>query len=151
MFKINTADGLTSKVDLRDESQAREWLERLNDPAFQKTITNVTVMRNCNRRFRCPNCNRLSHLVCSNCAAAYNNIVCGAGFQYSMKRPENMEHIHYQIERIEPELESKMQGERIVCFAGQNRLTLMVHETTPGARITLLKIGDRRYNPYSER
>lgn len=43
MLKIHTNDGLTACVDLEDEEQAREWIERLKDPRLQSKITGVTV------------------------------------------------------------------------------------------------------------
>lgn len=43
MLKIHTRDGATTKVDLEDEAQAREWTHRLSDPRFQASITGLTV------------------------------------------------------------------------------------------------------------
>ena len=43
MLKIHTNDGKTARVDLEDEGQAKEWLQRLSDPAFQERITGMTV------------------------------------------------------------------------------------------------------------
>jgi len=34
---------LTTGFDLEDEEQAAEWLEKLRDPSFQKTVTGLTV------------------------------------------------------------------------------------------------------------
>lgn len=43
MLKIHTRDGATTKVDLEDEAQAKEWMRRLSDPRFQASITGLTV------------------------------------------------------------------------------------------------------------
>ena len=43
VLKIHTNDGETSRVDLEDEGQAKEWLQRLSDPSFQDAITGITV------------------------------------------------------------------------------------------------------------
>jgi hypothetical protein len=43
LLKIHTIDGITSRIDLEDEGQAREWLIRLQDATFQKSISGVTI------------------------------------------------------------------------------------------------------------
>ncbi len=43
MLKIHTRDGATTKVDLEDEGQAKEWMQRLSDPRFQASITGLTL------------------------------------------------------------------------------------------------------------
>lgn len=43
MLEIHTRDGLTTKVDLADPDQAREWARRMADPRYQGEITGLTV------------------------------------------------------------------------------------------------------------
>lgn len=43
VLKIHTNNGKTARVDLEDEGQAKEWLQRLSDPEFQAAITGMTV------------------------------------------------------------------------------------------------------------
>lgn len=43
MLKIHTNGGTTHRVDLDDEEQARQWLEKLQEPAFQSAITGLTL------------------------------------------------------------------------------------------------------------
>lgn len=43
MLKIHTRDGRTTKVDLTDADQAREWMRRWSDPRFQAQITGMTI------------------------------------------------------------------------------------------------------------
>jgi hypothetical protein len=44
VLKVHTSDGLTHEVDLADESQFRNWLNRFHDPVFQERITGLTVV-----------------------------------------------------------------------------------------------------------
>lgn len=45
MLKVHTSDGLTAEVNLEDERQFREWMDRFHDPGFQATITGLTVVQ----------------------------------------------------------------------------------------------------------
>lgn len=148
MFKIHTCDGLTARVDLQDEEQAKEWLARLKDPSFQSKITGITVMRRCGGRFKCPTCGRATRLVCSSCGESSRDVVCGKGIQHSVSKPNGYGNVHYHAEHVEADPDIKLRGgERVTCFAGDSRLMLMVHAGQPSSRATLLKTGKRRYDP----
>ena len=43
MLKVHTTAGLTSRVDLENEDEARQWIEKLRDPAFQQGISGLTI------------------------------------------------------------------------------------------------------------
>lgn len=43
MLKVHTTDGKTHKIDLKDEASAREWARRFRDPAFQATISAMSI------------------------------------------------------------------------------------------------------------
>jgi hypothetical protein len=43
MLKVHTTNGKTHKIDLRDEKTANEWARRLVDPAFQATISSMSI------------------------------------------------------------------------------------------------------------
>jgi hypothetical protein len=43
VLKVHTKDGLTSRIDLEDEEQAKEWFARLKEPDFQEGITGLTI------------------------------------------------------------------------------------------------------------
>jgi len=43
MLKVHTTTGETFKIDLKDEQAARQWARRLLDPAFQATITAMSI------------------------------------------------------------------------------------------------------------
>lgn len=45
MLKVHTSDGLTAEVNMEDPREAKVWLERFHDPAFQATITGLTVVQ----------------------------------------------------------------------------------------------------------
>lgn len=45
MLKVHTNDGLTAEVDMGDPRSFKEWLRKLHDPAFQATITGLTVVQ----------------------------------------------------------------------------------------------------------
>jgi len=150
LFKIHTNDGLTVRVDLTDEKQANEWLKKLANPTFQANITGVSVVQRCDGRFKCPTCNRAARLVCSTCGQPTSKITCQTGTQYSISRPAGLERVNYHIERVEPDSKSKARGEKITCLAGDVRMAAMIHASQPSVRISLLKTGDRRYNPYAE-
>lgn len=43
MLKVHTSDGLTIKVDLSDRVQAKIWLEKLKNPAYQASLSGLTI------------------------------------------------------------------------------------------------------------
>jgi len=43
VLKVHTSDGFTARIDLEDEEQAKAWLEKLKDPAFQQSISGITI------------------------------------------------------------------------------------------------------------
>ncbi len=148
MFKIHTSDGITARLDLGDEEQAKEWLARLKDPTFQRRITGITIMRHCGGRFKCPSCGRATRLSCSVCGEPSRDITCEKGVQHSLSRPQGFDDVFYQPEQVEPDPRIKLRGgERIVCYAGNDRVAMMVHPRQPASRVTLAKTGKRRYNP----
>ena len=149
MFKIHTSDGLTVRVDLDNEEQAQEWLKRLKDPNFQDTITGISVVQRCGGKFRCPTCGKAARLTCTTCGLPPQEIICGTGVQYSLSRPTGFGKANYLVERMEPNANGKIRGgEKVTCFVGDVRLTMMIHAAQPSTRISLLKIGEQRYNPY---
>ncbi len=152
MLKIHTNDGKTHRVDLADEHQAREWLARLKRRDFQESITGISVIQDCQGRLRCPNCKRAGHLFCRGCDTAVpSESYTRTGVQYSLSRPDGYGPAFYTAEHIEAAPDSKVRGgERINCFIGDSRVTMMVHKGQPSVRITLLKTGKQRYNPFSE-
>lgn len=44
MLKVHTTDGLTTRIDLDDPVQAKEWLSRLRQKEFQQCITALTIV-----------------------------------------------------------------------------------------------------------
>lgn len=151
MLKIHTSDGKTHRIDLSDEEQAHRWLPLLNQAKFQKEVTGVSVVQDCLGRIRCTNCKRAGHLICQSCGQALaSNSHTKTGVQYSLSRPDGFDSVFYEVEHIEAEPGSKVRGgERVTCFVGDFRATMMVHAGQPSVRVTLLKTGKRRYNPTS--
>lgn len=118
MLTIYTRDGLATKVDLQDETAAREWLEHLSDPVFQGEITGLTVGHK--------------------------------GVQYSLPRPSGFGSVRYEAESLAPEPSKGLRGgERVQCFADGVRVSLMVHEAHRAVRVSLSKVGKRRYDPFA--
>ncbi len=150
MLKIHTSDGRTHRIDLADEEQAKEWLGRLRLRAFQEGITGISVVQDCRGRIRCPNCKRAGHLVCQACERTVpSDSHTRTGVQYSLSRPDGYRGaVAYHAERIEPAEDSRVRGgEKVTCFFGESRATMMVHTGQPSVRLTLLKVGRQRYNP----
>lgn len=151
MLKLHTNDGLTTRIDLNDEMQAREWLNKLKDRNFQETITGISILQTCNGPFRCSSCRSKTKPVCSNCGQSTKNIRCNTGIQYSVSKPKGFRNCLYQIERLEPNPNEKLRGgERIICFADDVRISLMVHSSAPSTRVNLIKTGKQRFNPFLE-
>lgn len=150
MFKIHTNDGITSRIDLSDADQAREWLERLGKSSFQKTITGMSVLRKCNGVFRCSSCNKkFRHITCPACGRQENEAHCRTGVQYSLSKPIDFRDQFYYPERIEPNHEAHIRGgERIVCFVDGVRIVMMAHANQSAVRFSLAKVGKQMYNPY---
>jgi len=117
MFWVHTADGRTEAVDPDDEAQAREWLERLKNPAFRESISGLSVSHN--------------------------------GITYAMPRPRNFRQVHMTVEVVKEAGKNKG-GQRLLCFADEARLAVMVHrEQKATVRISLSKPGRRRFDPES--
>lgn len=43
MLKVHTTDGMTTRVDLENEDETRQWIEKLRDPAYQGSISGLTI------------------------------------------------------------------------------------------------------------
>jgi len=151
MLKIHTSDGKTHRVDLSDEEQAKHWLSLLKSSNFQEEVTGVSVVQDCHGRIRCSNCKKPGKLVCQACGQNVpSNSNTKTGVQYSLSRPDGFDSVFYEVELISPEIGSKIRGgEKVTCFVGNLRATMMVHAGQPSVRVTLLKTGKRRYNPNS--
>jgi hypothetical protein len=149
---VHTKDGKTHKIDLSDEKQAKNLLSNLKEQKYQANITGVTVIRDCYGRVRCPKCKKAGFLSCSACGHEVpNNSNVKIGVQYSLSKPDGFTPVFYAIENIEPDEDSKIRGgEKVICFSGATRVTMMVHNSQPSVRVTLLKIGKQRYNPYTK-
>lgn len=132
MLKIHTIEGDTFRVDLSDESQAREWLPMLERADFQSRITGVSLVEN--------------HVVNCRCAVCDNEVSKRIGVQYSISRPKSGRSIKYEIERIPPSGAVKG-GEKVDLFVDEIRLTLVAHAAQPSARITVNHLGKRRHSP----
>lgn len=115
MLRVHTADGLTRKVDLRDEAQARALLSSVRSPAFQHSLTAVTVVQ-------CPR---------------------DEEHQCAVTRPDGFRDVFFEFEDVA----AGRGGERLVVQADDVRLLVMAHRERPCVRISLLKVGRRRYNP----
>lgn len=75
--------------------------------------------------------------------------VAHRGVLYSLPRPQGFDRISFVVERIEPNPERKLKGgERVTCFAGDVRISLMVHEAQKAVRVTLARLGKQRFNPF---
>ena len=150
MFKIHTSNGDTHRVDFDDEEQSATWSERLKHSDFQKIITGVSIVQECVARMRCPSCKR-GHLICKECGHELTNCHTKTGVQYSLSKPDGFGPAFYLVECVTPDEDAKIRGgERISCFVGDSRLSMMVHRGQPSVRVTLLKTGRQRYNPFSE-
>lgn len=116
MLKVHTSDGLTSRINLENEEQAKAWLSRLSDPRYQENITGLTI--------------------------AYR------GVQYSLSRPQGFTRLNFLAEQVQPDPKGKVKGgERIFCFSDEVRIGLMVHKEQRAVRVSLVKIGKRRFSP----
>jgi len=132
LIKIHTSDGDTIRIDLGDESQAREWLARLKSHSFQSSIRGISIVE--------------SHGVRSKCRSCGAKITGDLGVQYSVSRPEAFRSVEYDIEHV-PETGKLKGGERVVVYADDVRISTMVHRSQPAAKVTATKVGKRKFNP----
>lgn len=135
MLNIHTADGQTHHVDLRNTTQAREWLTRLGREDFQASICGVTLVEQ-----------HFVRVKCEACGATSGREV---GVQYSISRPDDVRRVFVHVERVERN--GSKGGERVVLFADDVRLTLMAHASQPASRVTIDKIGKQAFNALKER
>lgn len=148
MYRIQTNDGLSTRLDLQDEAQAREWLTRIKEPDFQEKISTIGVLQACSGKWRCPGCNRSKRLVCAQCQYGERKAICHKTIQFVLARPVGFDRMFYHIEHLAEDSDEGMHGgERITCFVDDVRLTVTVHASQPSTRISLLKTGKQRYNP----
>jgi len=151
MFKIHTKDGKTVSIDFENERQAAEWAKRLRDPAFQKTITGISIVKTCGGKFRCDRCRKATQLDCSHCGHPTKESSCSTGVQFSLSRPVGFDRCFYVIEKIDPNVNAKMRGgQKITCFVDDIRIVVMAHAGQPASRVSLTKIGKQRYNPFTD-
>lgn len=132
MIKIHTSDGQTIPIDLNDEDQAREWIDRMGSRPFQESIRGVSLV--------------LNHAVSAKCMVCRHPISRSIGVQYSISRPQAFRSVQYEIENV-PEDGAVKGGERIVVYADEARISLMAHKSQPSARVIITKPGKRRYRP----
>jgi hypothetical protein len=132
LVKIHTSDGQTHRIDFSDAEIARVWIERLRSQKFQSTITGISVVGQHETRNRC-----------SECGAKTSGQV---GVQYSVSRPQDFRAVEYEIEVV-PEDGAAKGGTRVVLYVDDVRLVLTAHKSQPSARITVSKVGKRRFRP----
>jgi hypothetical protein len=132
LIKIHTSDGQTHRIDFTDQAEADAWIERLKSQRFQSSITGISIVGQNETRARCTECG----------AKAAGQI----GVQYSVTRPQDFRVIEYEIDTV-AESGSVKGGWRLVLYADDVRLVLMVHRSQPSARITISKVGKRRFRP----
>jgi hypothetical protein len=154
VLKVHTADGATFVLDMHDDEQAKHILRQLANSKYQDSITGITVSRKCAGRIKCPACGRSARILCNHCGLdtqKNGQCVCGVGSQYSLPRPEGFSKVNYHIEQYSHTTGDGMkEGEKVICFADDVRATLVVHHSQPAIRVSILKIGKQRYNPFAE-
>lgn len=70
------------------------------------------------------------------------------GVLYSLSRPEGFRVISLQAEPVSPVESKGIKGaEKIICFADDVRIEMIVHKRQRAVRINLSKIGKQRFNP----
>lgn len=70
------------------------------------------------------------------------------GVMYSFTKPQGFRRVGFEIEKVETDLEKRVKGgERLVCYADDVRITLMVHAGQRAVRVSMTKIGKRRFDP----
>jgi len=123
MISLHLKDGRTLKLDL--ENGAQELLQELKRPEFQDQITAVTLTQ------RHPS----------------KGSDEGVGVQYSLTRPEGFDGTcWFHVEAV-PMVGRVRGGERVVLFAGDVRVTIMAHRSQPAARVSIARVGRRKFNP----
>jgi len=132
MLKIHISDGQTVRIDLSDESQARELLAKLHSDRFQDSITGVSLVE--------------THDVKARCRSCGDKASSQIGVQYSVSRPQAFRRVEYEVEHV-PEAGKVKGGERIVLYADDVCLSVMAHRSQPSARVTLARVGKRRFKP----
>ena len=150
MLRINTKNGETFKLDLGDERQAAELIKMLADSEFQRSISAITVMKRYTRRHRCPNqgCKRLAKLVCPKCGEIHDDGEFSyMGNQFAIVKPDSFDKVCFEAENSMINDGEDIGGEKLVLYAGDVQLTIMAYTQQPTARVTLRKIGKRRFNP----
>ena len=148
MFKIHTKSGDTMNFDLSDASQVEEWIDKLKRADFQSIITGLSTVQQAHGRARCANCRQPTRMVCQRCGEVHSNMVLKTGVQYSVSRPLGFRSVLYEARYIPANKENRMHGgEKVLCTVDDVQLGLMVHPRQPACRITLSRIGKRRYNP----
>jgi len=122
LLLVHTSDGLTSKINLENEEQAKSWLNRLRNLEFREKISGLTVIQQ-------------------------------NGVYLSLPRPQKFKNVILQAENIPRDGNGKIKGgERLICFADDVRLSVMVHrDPLATVRVHLVKFGHRRFDPLLER
>lgn len=153
MIKIHTSDGKTHKIDLLDESQAKDCLLKMRSRTFQSTITGISVIGNAGSRIKCPCCQKPGSLVCRSCDKEVPiDARTSVGVQYSITKPDGFNGpAFFAVEHIPNDTESGIRGgEKVTCFSGDTRTQMMIHAGQPSARFVLSKVGHQRFNPLLE-
>lgn len=121
MISLHLKDGQTIPIDLDDG--ASEYLTKLSRSDFQEQLTAVTIQL----KF-----------------ATKNGEVAT---QFSVVRPKGFEEQSwFQVEKV-AEQGRVRGGERLDLFIGEIRVSLMAHGSQPAARISITKLGRRKFNP----
>lgn len=147
MLKVHTKNGQTETVDLNSEEQVMDFIKKLKNREYQKSITGMSILHSCGGKIKCPECNH-SNFVCINCNMSLKNLKCKTNWQNSLTRPTGFKNIRFVAEKVEPNIFHKNYGgQKIICFVDGCRISLMDHNKQPASRITLVKTGKQRYNP----
>lgn len=84
---------------------------------------------------------------------SFNNTVtglaiCHLGVLYTLPRPRDFRQVSLSAELVPADPDRKIKGgERLLCFADETSLALMVHKKQRAVRVTLAKPGRRRFDP----
>lgn len=141
MLKIQTVDGGSRRLDLRDPEQAQRLVRELQSPQYQEQLRAMGLV--VNYPARCSSCGRRE---CAACGGTTNK-----GIQYTMTAPQDFDTTRFHVDRLEPDPEAGVKGGiKVVCFADDVRLTVMTHRVTPAVTISLRKMGKQRYNPLAD-